>query len=133
MAEVANQPEVDKANPGNVQGSLPHLQLVPPLAPRLIRFRRRARLPRHGPQSVQRRGAPCLTEIPIGTQGIAFDRLELDAWVDNISPATDVPLNGKETIDMGRTRTPGLIKRGGIWHIDKQIRGRRICESTGER
>ena len=25
---------------------------------------------------------PFLTEIPIGAQGIAFDRLELDAWVD---------------------------------------------------
>jgi hypothetical protein len=26
---------------------------------------------------------PFLTEIPIGTQGKAFDRLELDRWVDN--------------------------------------------------
>ena len=25
---------------------------------------------------------PSQTEIPIGEQGIAFDRLELDAWVD---------------------------------------------------
>jgi hypothetical protein len=25
---------------------------------------------------------PSLTEIPIGTQGIAFDRLDLDKWVD---------------------------------------------------
>ena len=25
---------------------------------------------------------PYLTEIPIGKQGIGFDRLELDAWVD---------------------------------------------------
>jgi hypothetical protein len=25
---------------------------------------------------------PCLTEIPIGDQGIAFDRLESDAWAD---------------------------------------------------
>lgn len=28
-------------------------------------------------------------------------------------------------------RTPGLIKRNGLWHIDKQVRGRRLCESTG--
>ncbi|MFB3088405.1 MAG: tyrosine-type recombinase/integrase [Acidiferrobacterales bacterium] len=34
---------------------------------------------------------------------------------------------------MGRKRPPGLYKRNGIWHIDKQIRGRRLCESTGER
>jgi integrase len=32
---------------------------------------------------------------------------------------------------MGNQRTPGLTKRGGIWHVDKQFRGARICESTG--
>ena len=32
---------------------------------------------------------------------------------------------------MGRKRTPGLYKRGGVWHIDKQVRGIRLCESTG--
>lgn len=32
---------------------------------------------------------------------------------------------------MGRNRTPGLTKRGGTWHIDKQFKGQRICESTG--
>ncbi len=32
---------------------------------------------------------------------------------------------------MGRKKTPGLVKRIGIWHIDKQISGRRICQSTG--
>lgn len=26
---------------------------------------------------------PSLTEIPIGTQGVGFDRLELDAWMDD--------------------------------------------------
>ena len=31
-------------------------------------------------------------------------------------------------------KTPGLYKRHGIWHIDKQIKGvGRICESTGAR
>ena len=33
---------------------------------------------------------------------------------------------------MGQKRTAGLLKRGGVWHIDKQIRGSRLCESTGE-
>jgi integrase len=32
---------------------------------------------------------------------------------------------------MGNQRTSGLTKRGGIWHVDKQFRGARICESTG--
>ena len=31
---------------------------------------------------------------------------------------------------MGRKRTPGLYKRDGIWHIDKHIGGRRVCQST---
>lgn len=32
---------------------------------------------------------------------------------------------------MGRKRTPGLYKRHGVWHIDKQVQGKRLCESTG--
>ena len=32
---------------------------------------------------------------------------------------------------LGRKKTAGLFKRGGFWHIDKRIRGRRICQSTG--
>ena len=33
---------------------------------------------------------------------------------------------------MGRIRSAGLVKRGNVWHIDKTIGGRRLCESTGE-
>lgn len=32
---------------------------------------------------------------------------------------------------MGRKRSPGLVKRAGVWHIDKRIGGRRVCQSTG--
>src|SRR5581483_6668392 len=34
---------------------------------------------------------------------------------------------------MGRSsrRMPGLVFRGGVWHIDKVIYGTRVCESTG--
>jgi integrase len=32
---------------------------------------------------------------------------------------------------MARKRTPGLYFRSGIWHIDKVVLNRRICESTG--
>ena len=32
---------------------------------------------------------------------------------------------------MGRKKTPGLVKRQGVWHIDKRFGGRRICQSTG--
>lgn len=32
---------------------------------------------------------------------------------------------------MARKKTPGLVKRSGLWHIDKRINGRRVCQSTG--
>lgn len=32
---------------------------------------------------------------------------------------------------MARKKTPGLVKRGDCWHIDKKIGGKRVCESTG--
>src|SRR5262245_37844323 len=32
---------------------------------------------------------------------------------------------------MAQKRTPGLLNRNGIWHIDKEVLGGRICESTG--
>ena len=32
---------------------------------------------------------------------------------------------------MGRKNVPGLIMRAGIWHVDKRILGRRVCQSTG--
>jgi len=32
---------------------------------------------------------------------------------------------------MGRKKVPGLIMRAGIWHVDKRMCGRRICQSTG--
>jgi integrase len=32
---------------------------------------------------------------------------------------------------MGRKQVPGLIVRAGIWHIDKRVLGRRVCQSTG--
>ena len=35
---------------------------------------------------------PYLTKIPIGQQGLAFDRLELDAWVDDYISRNGRPL-----------------------------------------
>nr|BDD44918.1 hypothetical protein 1 [Coxiellaceae bacterium] len=53
------------------------------ILPRLVRFRDAPSylgMDRHRFNSEVR---PRLTEIPIGSQGIAFDRLDLDAWVDD--------------------------------------------------
>ena len=44
---------------------------------------------------------PQLIEIPIGTQGVAFDRLDLDAWVDHYKGCSGRPavLNRRELWD----------------------------------
>jgi len=42
---------------------------------------------------------PGLTEIPIGRQGIAFDRLELDAWVDDYKSRNGRPAERSKTWD----------------------------------
>ena len=39
---------------------------------------------------------PCLTEIPIGERGIAFDRLDLDAWADEHKASNGRPKKHKE-------------------------------------
>ncbi|MCW8497044.1 hypothetical protein OQJ25_07970 [Fluoribacter dumoffii] len=38
---------------------------------------------------------PSLMEIPIGSQGVAFDRLDLDAWVDDYIQCSDRPAASK--------------------------------------
>jgi hypothetical protein len=54
----------------------------PILLPRLLRFRDAPRYLGMDRNRFNAEVRPYLTNIPIGRQGIAFDRLELDAWVD---------------------------------------------------
>jgi hypothetical protein len=53
------------------------------LLPRLVRFRDAPAYLGMDRNRFNREVRPHLTNIPIGRQGIAFDRLELDAWVDD--------------------------------------------------
>jgi len=55
----------------------------PNLLPRLLRFRDAPRYLGMDRNRFNAEVRPHLTKIPIGRQGIAFDRLELDAWVDD--------------------------------------------------
>ena len=41
---------------------------------------------------------PFLTEVPIGKQGISFDRLELDAWVDDYIACNGRPARKGEAL-----------------------------------
>jgi len=66
-----------------------------PLPARIIRFRD---VPSYLGMDRNRFNAevrPHLTEIPIGKQGIGFDRLELDAWVDDYKSRNGRPRRRK--------------------------------------
>src|SRR5690348_10779414 len=47
---------------------------------------------------------PSLTEIPIGEQGIAFDRLDLDAWVDHYKELNGRPALRRSVWDVKKCR-----------------------------
>ena len=53
------------------------------LLPRLIRFRDAPNYLGMDRNRFNAEVRPFLTNIPIGQQGLAFDRLELDAWVED--------------------------------------------------
>jgi predicted DNA-binding transcriptional regulator AlpA len=53
------------------------------LLPRIIRFRDAPRYVGMDRNRFNSEVRPHLTEIPVGKQGIGFDRLELDAWIDD--------------------------------------------------
>ena len=53
------------------------------ILPRLIRFRDAPAYVGMDRNRFNEEVRPFLTEVPIGKQGISFDRLELDAWVDD--------------------------------------------------
>ena len=57
--------------------------IAEPILPRLLRLRDAPRYLGMDRNRFNSEVRPYLTEIPIGTQGIAFDRLELDAWIED--------------------------------------------------
>ncbi|MEX0975660.1 MAG: hypothetical protein WDZ50_01010 [Woeseia sp.] len=118
------------------------------LLPRLLRFRDAPRylgMDRNRFNLVVR---PHLTNIPIGRQGIAFDRLELDAWVDDYKsrngrrlkaskPEDDVCQRSKAACrDFAKGTASGISKSAADMHrkdgstkAREHLRGLRQSES----
>ena len=53
------------------------------IAPRIIRFRDASNYLGMDRNRFNAEVRPYLTEVPIGKQGVGFDRLELDAWIED--------------------------------------------------
>ena len=56
---------------------------APILLPRLLRPAQAMTYLGVGTTVFERDVRPCLTEIPVGVKGVAYDRLDLDAWADD--------------------------------------------------
>ena len=58
---------------------------------------------------------PFLTEIPIGVQGIAFDRLELDAWADEYKAVRGRPPEKEAScLEEERRASPNVVVSGTL-------------------
>ena len=68
--ETKNKPDIKKSRACNI-------------APRLIRMRDAPAYLGMDKNRFNSEVRPYLTEIPLGKQALAFDRLEIDAWVDH--------------------------------------------------
>ena len=65
--------------------------MTAPILPRLIRLRDAAHYLGMDPNRFNAEVRPYLIAIPIGKQGIAFDRIDLDAWVDEYKASNGCP------------------------------------------
>ena len=83
----------------------------PILLPRLLRFRDAPRYLGMDRNRFNAEVRPYVTNIPIGRQGIAFDRLELDTWADQYKSRNGRIAEGKRGIWRARrdsnSRPPG--------------------------
>lgn len=74
-------------------------------APRIIRFRDAPHYVGMNRNRFNIEVRPYLTEVPIGAQGIGFDRLELDAWVEQYINCNGRPARkGDQTWDAKQCR-----------------------------
>lgn len=68
------------------------------MQPRLIRLRDVPSYLGMDINRFNREVRPLLIEIPIGKQGIAFDRLDLDAWVEQYKHRNECPVNKRKNL-----------------------------------
>ena len=73
---------------------------APEITPRILRFRDAPRYLGMDRNRFNAEVRPHLTEVPIGKQGVGFDRLELDRWIDDYIARNGRPARkGKITWD----------------------------------
>jgi len=79
------------------------------ITPRFIRLRDAAAYLGMDKNRFNSEVRPHLTEIPIGSQGIAFDRIDLDDWADEY-----IRCNGRPAEEKGGKKKPWRKERQGV-------------------
>ena len=77
------------------------------IQPRLIRLRDAPAYLGMDRNRFNREVRPTLTELRIGRQGVAFDRLEMDAWVDHYMRCNGRPARNRGDEVWDAIETPG--------------------------
>ncbi len=93
--------------------------------PRLIRLRDAPNYLGMDPNRFNAEVRPYLTEIPIGKQGIAFDRLDLDAWVDQYKDRNGRPgkaARGGKPWDAKRHRASSIEAAYGTYRKELEVK-----------
>jgi hypothetical protein len=97
------------------------------ILPRLIRLRDASHYLGMDPNRFNAEVRPYLVEIPIGKQGVAFDRLDLDAWVDQYKDRNGRPgkaIGGKPPWD--RKFHQGSLKEAKSGTSEKRLQEERF-------
>jgi len=84
------------------------------IQPRLIRLRDAPRYLGMDSNRFNAEVRPYLIEIPIGKQGIAFDRIDLDAWVDQYKDRNGRPGKAGKGGKPWDAKRPQVLSRGVI-------------------
>ena len=92
------------------------IEWPPGITPRLLRFRDAPRYLGMDRNRFNAEVRPHPTEIRIGRQGVAFDRLELDAWVDDYQACNGRPSRqkGVRIWDVKRRQASSNVEGSGI-------------------
>jgi hypothetical protein len=85
------------------------------ILPRLIRQRDAPRYLGMDPNRFNAEVRPYLTEIPIGKQGIGYDRLDLDAWFEDYKERNGRP-GKRKGVDKAWDARKSLVSSTGKGH-----------------
>ncbi len=100
--------------------------ILHPLNPRLIRLKDAPFYLGMDKNRFNAEVRPFLTEICIGKQGIAFDRLEMDAWVEQYKHRNGRPSSNRGDLEWDAEKPQGCAKeeKSGIStsrYVDKRF------------